>query len=110
MAKAATIISASDVSVAYRDPSGELVVSMVTEHGNPFVINCLNVNLNGRDYIVKTDSNGRASLPLSTLSPGEYIATISYKGSSNYEASNATALVVVAKAATIISASDVSVA
>ena len=91
VAKAATIISASDVSVAYRDPSGELVVSMVTEHGNPFVINCLNVNLNGRDYIVKTDSNGRASLPLSTLSPGEYIATISYKGSSNYKASNATA-------------------
>ena len=108
--KAVTVISASDVSVSYNDPNGKLVATIITEHGNPFVINCLDINLNGVNYVVKTDSKGQASIPVRNLVPGEYNATISYRGSSNYKASNVTVLVNVTKAATVISALDVSVA
>ena len=110
MTKAVTVISASDVSVSYNDPNGKLVATIITEHGNPFVINCLDINLNGVNYVVKTDSKGQASIPVRNLVPGEYNAIISYRGSSNYKASNVTVLVNVTKAATVISALDVSVA
>ncbi|WP_407454430.1 hypothetical protein, partial [Methanobrevibacter sp.] len=105
--KAGTIISAPNVSVAYKDPNGELVATIVNEHGKPLVVN-LNINFNGEDYSVRTDSNGRASIPIGTLKPGTYSATISYKGSGNYKASTATALVTVTKSGTVISAPDVS--
>ncbi|WP_407454798.1 hypothetical protein, partial [Methanobrevibacter sp.] len=107
--KSGTVISAGDVSVAYKDPNGELVATIVNEHGKSLVVN-LNVELNGKTYTVKTDSNGQASLSLDTLKPGTYTATISYKGSSNYNASTTTVQVVVTKAGTIISAPDVTVA
>ena len=107
--KANTIISASDVNIAYKDPNGELVATVINEHGKPLVVN-LNVELNGKTYTVRTDSNGQAILPLDTLTPGSYNAKISYKGSSNYKASSATVLVTVTKANTIISASDVNIA
>ena len=107
--KAGTVISASDVSLAYKDPNGALLATIVNEHGKALVVN-LNVELNGKTYNVRTDSDGQASISLDTLTPGTYTATISYKGSSNYKASNATAQVTVTKADTVISASDVSIA
>jgi len=107
--KADTIISAPDVSVAYKDPSGELVAVITNEQGKPLAVN-LNVNFNGVDYTVRTDSNGQASIPIDTLSPGKYTATISYKGSANYKASTTTAKITVTKASTVISVQDVSVA
>ncbi|WP_407423119.1 Ig-like domain repeat protein [Methanobrevibacter sp.] len=107
--KAGTTISAPNVNVAYKDPSGELVATITNEHGKPLVVN-LNVNFNGKDYTIKTDSNGQMSLAIGTLSPGTYTATISYKGSSNYKASTATAKVTVTKSATVISAPDVNIA
>ena len=107
--KAGTVISAPNVNIAYKDPNGKLVATIVNEHGKPLVVT-LNININGKDYTVKTDSNGQASIPLDTLTPGTYTATISYKGSGNYKASTATAMVTVTKAATIITAPDVTVA
>ena len=107
--KAGTVISAPDVSVAYKDPNGELVATITNEHGKALVVN-LNVNFNGVDYVVRTDSNGQASIPIGNLTPGKYSATISYKGSSNYKASTATAKVTVTKSGTIISAPDVNIA
>jgi hypothetical protein len=104
--KAATVISASDVSIAYRDPNGELVADIVSEYGKALVVD-VTVNLNGKDYTVKTDSEGKMSLAIDTLTPGKYTATISFKGSKNYAASNATAQVIVTKAGTVISAQDV---
>ena len=106
--KAGTVISAPDVNVSYSNPSGELVATIVNEHGKPLVVN-LNVNLNGKDYTVKTDSDGRASLAIGTLSPGTYTATISYKGSGNYKASTTTAKVTVTKSTTVISAPDANI-
>ena len=106
--KAATSISAPKVNVAYKDPNGKLVATIVNEHGKPLVVT-LYINLNGKDYTVKTDSNGQAILPIDTLKPGTYTATISYKGSSNYKASTVTTKVTVTKAGTVISAPDVSV-
>jgi len=106
--KSATVISAPNVNIAYKDPNGQLVATITNEHGKPLVVS-LNINLNGKDYTVKTDSNGQASLSIDTLTPGTYTATISYKGSSNYKASSTTAKVTVTKSATVISAPDVSV-
>ena len=88
--KAATIITAPDVTVAYNDPNGKLVSTIVNEHGKPLVVT-MNVNLNGKTYSVKSDSNGQISVPTADLAPGTYTAAISYKGSSNYKASSATA-------------------
>jgi antitoxin component YwqK of YwqJK toxin-antitoxin module len=107
--KSDTVISAPDVNMAYKDPSGEVVATIVNEHGKPLVVN-LNIEFNGKTYNVRTDSNGQASIPVGNLTPGKYSATISYKGSSNYRASNATALVTVTKSDTVISAPDVKVA
>ena len=106
--KAGTVLTASDVTVAFKDPNGELTATIINEHGKPLAVS-LNVKLNGKTYTVKTDSNGQASIAVGTLSPGTYTATISYKGSSNYQASSTTAKVKVTKAGTVISAPDVSV-
>jgi len=106
--KSGTVISAPNVNIAYKDPNGELLATIINEHGKPLVVT-LNINLNGKDYTVKTDSNGQASLAIDTLKPGTYTATISYKGSSNYKATSTTAKVTVTKSATVISAPDVSV-
>ena len=107
--KSDTVMSASDVNIAYKDPNGELVATITNEHGKPLVVN-LNVELNGKNYTVRTDSNGQATLSIATLTPGTYTATISYKGSSNYRASTATAKVTVTKSDTVISAPDVNIA
>ena len=107
--KAATIISAEDVNVAYNDPNGEVVATVTNEHGKPLVVT-LSINFNGNDYTVKTDSNGQASIPIGTATPGTYYAIIKYEGSSNYEASTAMPKVTVTKAETAISAADVNVA
>jgi len=55
----------------------------------------LNVDLNGKTYTAKTDSNGQISVSTADLAPGTYTATISYKGSSNYKATSTTAKIVV---------------
>ena len=107
--KAASVISAQDVSVAYRDPNAELSALVISEHGKTLVVD-VTVNLNGKNYTVKTDSNGRLSIPLDTLSPGNYTATIIFKGSRNYQGFTTTAQVSVRQSATTISAPDVSVA
>jgi len=107
--KSDTLISASDVNIAYKDPSGELLATITNEHGKPLVVN-LNIGLNGKTYTVRTDSNGQATLSIPTLTPGTYTATISYKGSSNYKASTATAKVTVTKSDTVISAPNVNIA
>ena len=107
--KAATSIDTSDVNIAYKDPSGEIVATIISEHGKALAVN-LNVELNGKTYTVRTDSNGQAVIPVGNLTPGKYNAKISYKGSSNYKASSATVLVTVTKAATSIDASDVNIA
>jgi|GEM_PF-1004686 len=107
--KAATSISADDVNIAYKDPSGEIVATIISEHGKTLAVN-LNVEFNGKTYTVRTDANGQAIIPVGNLTPGTYDAVISYKGSSNYKASSANALVTVTKAATSIDAGDVNIA
>ncbi|WP_303737791.1 Ig-like domain repeat protein, partial [Methanobrevibacter millerae] len=107
--KAATSIDTSDVNIAYKDPSGEIVATIISEHGKGLAVN-LNVEFNGKNYTVRTDSNGQAVIPVGNLTPGKYNAKISYKGSINYKASSANALVTVTKAATSIDAGDVNIA
>ena len=94
--KAATILTAPDVTVAYNDPDGKMVSTIVNEHGKPLVVT-LNVDLNGKTYSAKTDSNGQMSVSTADLAPGTYTAKISYKGSSNYKASSTTANIQVKK-------------
>ena len=106
--KADTIISAPDVSLAYKDPNGELVATITDNNGNPLSVD-LNVDFNGETYTVKSDSDGQISIPIGVMTPKTYVATISYAGDENYVASNTTANVIVTKADTIISAPDVAV-
>ena len=61
-----TFISADDVSIAYKDPTGELVATIRNADGNALGVN-LNVNFNGENYTIKADSNGKISLPIGVL-------------------------------------------
>ena len=106
--KADTVIVASDVSVVYRDPSGELVATITNVYGKALAVN-VDVSLNGETYIVKADSKGQISIPIGVLAPGSYVATISYKGNMNYNPTTITTNVIVTKADTIITAPGTSV-
>ena len=98
-----TFISAPDVSVVCGDASGKLVATVTSVYGDALVVD-VDVNFNGEDYTLRTDSEGRISIPTSSLVPGSYVATISYKGNGTYNPSSATANVVVNKMDMIISA------
>jgi lipopolysaccharide export system protein LptA len=106
--KGDTIISADDITVAYKDADGQLVATLTNANGKPLAV-YVHVNFNGKDYDVLADSNGQITIPTKTLYPGEYTATITYNGNGNYNSTTATAKVTVEKADTVITAEDVTV-
>ena len=92
--KSDTVISAPDVTVKCGDADGKLVSTIINEHGKPLVV-YMKVELNGKTYSVKSDSDGKISVPTANLDPGTYTAKISYNGSSNYNPTNTTASITV---------------
>ena len=65
---------------------GRFVASLTNAEGVPLSANIV-VTINGVDYALKTNSNGQASISTADLTPGEYTATVVYKGNSKYNPS-----------------------
>ena len=104
-----SVVSAEDVTVKYGDANGKFVATLTNAEGIPLSANIV-INLNGVDYAMKTNSKGRGSISTASLAPGEYTATITYKGNSKYNPSSATAKVTVTnKLDSFVSAEDVTV-
>ncbi|WP_406532741.1 Ig-like domain-containing protein [Methanobrevibacter sp.] len=106
--KLVSVVSADDVSVKVGDASGKFVATLTNAEGTPLSANIV-INLNGIDYAMKTDSKGHGVVSTANLTPGEYTATVTYKGNSRYGPSNTTAKVTVNKLDSVVSAEDVSV-
>ena len=104
-----TIVSADDVTVNYGDANGKLIATLTNAEGTPLSANII-INLNGKDYTIKTNSKGQASVSTASLAPGEYTATITYKGNSKYAPSTTTTKVTVnSKLDSVVTAQDVTV-
>ena len=102
--KILTFISASDLIATY-GVSKKLVATLKDVDGNILAGEEISIVLNGKEYALKTNSKGKASLAVPTnLAPETYVATITYEGNDEYASSTATADVVVNKADTNISA------
>ncbi len=59
----------------------------------------ISVNLNGKDFTVKTGNDGKAALPIDLL-PGKYAAKIEFKGDDIYLATSVNSNIVVNKVST----------
>ncbi|WP_406531882.1 Ig-like domain repeat protein [Methanobrevibacter sp.] len=105
--KLVSVVSADDVTVKYGDANGKFIATLTNAAGVPLSANIV-INLNGKDYAMKTNSKGQGSVSTAKLAQGEYNATVTYKGNSKYAPSSATAKVTV-KLASVVSASDVTV-
>ena len=109
VSKADTCINAPDVSFMENDATGKLVATLTNANGVPLSANVI-VNLNGVNYALKSNSDGQVNVSTADLAPGNYAATILYKGNSKYNPSNTTANVVINKKLdSVISAEDVTV-
>ena len=78
--KVLPILSASDISMKYRDGT-QFKVNLVDGQGKPYAGQSVTFNINGVFYNRVTDSTGTARLNIN-LMPGEYIITSSFNGSS----------------------------
>ena len=91
----------NDISAVY--DAGELVATLVNgATGKGISGASVKFVINNQQYTVKTSSKGEAKLSDSSLAPGSYTATVSYKGNSKYAPSNVT-VDIVSKISTSIS-------
>ena len=103
--KLATALSANDINIVYGD-SASLVVALKDAKSNDLAGKVISINLNGKDYSVKTDNNGKATLSVD-LVPGKYMAKIKFSEDSIYLASSVSSDIVVNKVATVLSVNDI---
>ena len=68
----------------------------------------ISVNLNGKDYVVKTGNDGKATL-LVDLLPGKYVAKIQFKEDNIYLGSSVSSNIIVNKVATALTANDINI-
>ena len=105
--KLATALSADDINIIYGD-SANLVVALKDAKGNALSDKDISINLNGKDYALKTGNDGKVALPVD-LVPGKYVAKIQFKEDNIYLASSLSSNVVVNKLATALSAGDINI-
>jgi hypothetical protein len=86
----------TSISIVYDMNSKELIATLTNvDTGKGLVTANVVVNLDGVDYALKTNSKGQIKVSTADLASGSYTATISYKGNSKYNPSNATATFIV---------------
>ena len=74
-----------DISAVYDAEKNEIIATLINNATGKYVSNAkVNVNLNGEDYTVKTNSKGQIKVLTADLPLGKYTATISYAGNSKY--------------------------
>ena len=105
--KKPTSITAPDVTATY-GVSEKLVATLKDADNNILAGEKITILLNNVKYPLETNSKGQASLAIpADLAPKTYAATVTYAGNNKYKASSATANVVVNKAPSALSASDI---
>ena len=105
--KLATALSAGDINIVYGD-SASLVIVLKDDKGNALASKNISINLNGKDYALKTGNDGKAILPVDLI-PGKYIAKIKFNEDNIYLASSVSSNVVVNKLTTALSANDINI-
>ena len=105
--KVATALSANDINIIYGD-SANLIITLKDNKNAPLKGNDISINLNGKDYALKTGNDGKATLPIDLL-PGKYTSKIKFNGDNIYLASSVSSNVVVNKVATTLSANDINI-
>ena len=104
--KIGTTLSASDVVATYNDDS-RLIVELKDVDGNALGGVRVKFTVGDLTKIMNTYSSGKAYVSTGSLAPGNYVATIKTSGNEYYGGSTTTANVVVNKAGTVLSASNV---
>ena len=79
----------TSISLVYDVASKELVATLTTADGLGLSSTTVNINVDGVDYAVKTNSKGIAKLSTADLAPGSYVASASYNGNGRFNPSNA---------------------
>ena len=105
--KLATALSAGDINITYSD-SANLIITLKDRNNTVLKGKDISVNLNGKDYVVKTGNDGKATLPVDLL-PGKYVAKIKFNEDSIYLASSVSSNVVVNKLATALTVNDINI-
>ena len=105
--KLATALSAGDINIVYGD-SASLVIVLKDAKGKVLAGKDISINLNGKDYALKTGNDGKATLPIDLL-PGKYTSKIKFNGDNIYLASSVSSNIVVNKVATTLSANDINI-
>ena len=75
--KLATALTVNDINIVYGD-SANLIISLKDNNNVLLKGKDISVNLNGKDYVVKTGNDGKAALPIDLL-PGKYVAKIRHQ-------------------------------
>ena len=103
-----TKLTASKVTADYN--SGKKITATLKDaDGNPVKGADVEISVGSIDEILTTNANGKVSLSINGLNPGEYAAVISYEGNKTYAPSTKSTTVVINKASTKLEAPDVSV-
>lgn len=100
----ATVLSVAKVTTVYNGGKS-LTVVLKDIFGNALPNMPVSINLNGKNSVVVTNPNGKATLSTNKLAPKTYAATITFNGNDKYSKSSATAKVVVKKAKPKLTAS-----
>ena len=78
------------ITLVYDEAAKELVATLNIVEGSVLTGTTVNINVDGVDYAVKTNSRGVAKLSVADLAPGSYVATATYNGNYKYDTAEAT--------------------
>ena len=105
--KLATALTVGDINIVYGD-SANLIITLKDRNNAVLKGKDISVNLNGKDYVVKTGNDGKVALPVDLL-PGKYVAKIKFNEDNIYLASSVSSNIVVNKVATVLTAGDINI-
>ena len=105
--KVATALSADDINIVYGD-SANLIIVLKDKNNAVLKGKDISINLNGKDFTVKTGNDGKATLPIDLL-PGKYTAKIKFNEDNIYLSSSVSSNIIVNKVATALTAGDINI-
>ncbi len=85
-----------------------LIIVLKDAKSNALVGKDISINLNGKDFTVKTGNDGKVALPVDLI-PGKYVANIQFKEDNIYLDSSVNSNIIVNKVATALSANDINI-
>ena len=105
--KLATGLTVNDINIVYGD-SANLIISLKDRNNAVLKGKDISVNLNGKNFTVKTGNDGQVTLPIDLL-PGKYTSKIKFNEDNIYLASSVSSDVVVNKVDTALTVGDINI-